>query len=195
MRIGIESGSAWSIIAAPIERMCWVLLLIWTSGKTLPPVTPPPVFWPSEPLKMPACSNSKKSGSRAGEAAATSSKRKIRLAALIPVGFVYVHALPGAPPAGNVSPKQALIFPAVPAEMAVVLTPAIMSAWYTGSVVAREALGPLYVIQANRLNGNRVLTRGSPTAAVVPSKRVKLVATRRDRKFGLTAVEVFASAA
>src|SRR6266480_5123696 len=127
IRVGIESGSAWSIIAAPIDRMCCVVLLMWISGKTFPPVTPPPVFWPSDPLRIPACSNSKKSGSR--PATATSSKRKMRLAAILPLGLVYVHGLTGVPPVGKVSPKHLLILFAVPAEMVVVLTPALISAW------------------------------------------------------------------
>src|SRR5437667_6789800 len=104
-----------------------------TSGKTLPPVVPPPevpgggaVLWPSDPLRIPACNNSKKSGSR--PAAATSSRRKIRLAAILPLGLVYVHGLPGVPPVGKVSPKHLLILLAVPAEIVVLLTPALISA-------------------------------------------------------------------
>jgi hypothetical protein len=50
------------------------------------------------------------------------------LAALVPVGLVYVHGLPAVPPVGNVNPKQALIFAAVPAEIVVGLTPALIRA-------------------------------------------------------------------
>ena len=84
---------------------------------------------------------------------------------------------------------------AIPAWMIAVLTPALMSAVLTASLVAKLALGPLYVIQANRLSGKRVFTIGSPTFAVVPSKRVKLLVTRRSRKLGLTAVAELASVA
>ena len=59
-----------------------------------------------------------------------------------------------------------------------------------------DALGPLYVIQASRLSGNLVFTSGSPYTDVVPSKRVKVVLpVRRNKKFGLTAVEVLARVA
>src|SRR5262249_6457834 len=148
-------------------------------------VTPPPevpgggaVLCPREPLRIPACSNSKKSGSRA--AAATSSKRKIRLAGVVPLGLVYVHALPAVPPTGKVSPKHVLTLAAVPALIVERLTPAAVKAVITGSLLFAAyttALGPLYVMKANRLSGKRVLTSGSPTAAVVPSNRVKLVVT------------------
>src|SRR5947208_16878229 len=117
------------------------------SGKTFPPVTPPPVFWPSDPLKIPACNSSKKSGSR--PAAATSSKRMIRVAGVIPApfGLVYIHgkdALGAAPP--NVNPKQVLIFATVPAVMVGMLTPALVSARITGVVgfgMETRALGTL----------------------------------------------------
>src|SRR5262249_46671144 len=115
-----------------------------------------------------------------------------------PVGLVYVHGLPAVPPTGKLSPKHALILAAVPALIVERLTPTAVKAVMTGSLLFAAyttALGPLYVIHANRLSGNRVFTRGSPTTAVVPSKRVKLVVTRRDRKLGLTAVAVLASAA
>ena len=103
----------------------------------------------------------------------------IRFAATAPEGLVYVHGLPGAPPSGNVSPKHALMFAAVPA---VIVGETHSSICQRRDILDRcysrrtpTALGPLYVIHANRLSGKRVLTRGSPTTAVVPSKRVKLV--------------------
>jgi len=57
------------------------------------------------------------------------------LAALVPVGFVYVHGLPAVPPVGKVKPKQALMFAAVPAVMVERLTPAAVSAVMTGSLL------------------------------------------------------------
>src|SRR6266496_6043789 len=185
------------------------------------PVTPPPVSWPREPSRIVARNNSKKSGSRFSEA--TISSLLISEAGL-PVGLVtgskfppvlselgetYTHCWPilgVVPEAGTYAlesqtkPKQALMFAAVPALMVEsgTSTPAAVSWVIAGSLLFAAyttALGPLYVIQASRLSGNRVLTRGSPTAAEVPSKRVNAVVTRRSKKFGLTAVEVLARAA
>src|SRR6266404_6740646 len=127
----------------------------------------------------------------------------IVLAAAVPVGLVYVHGLPAVPPVGNVNPKQALILAAVPASSSATETPKfvtklVMIGSEVAGVVIVESrscptsgwLGPLYVIQANRLSGKRVLTRGSPTLAVVPLNRVKLVVTWARRKFGLVVVGV-----
>ena len=76
-RVGIESGSAWSIIPVPIVRTWNALLDMWTSGNTqvvslVLRVTPPPVFCPREPSRIAARNNSKKSGSRFSEATVSS---------------------------------------------------------------------------------------------------------------------------
>src|SRR5438046_7513764 len=100
------------MIHAPMVRRCCIVLLMWTSGKTFPPVTPPPevpgggaVLWPSEPLKIPARSNSKKSGAR--PAPATWSSRRVVLAAHVshPLGLVYLHPLVMSI---NVNPKHVM---------------------------------------------------------------------------------------
>ena len=56
--------------------------------------------------------------------------------------------------------------------------------------IVRVELGPLYVNQDRRRREKRVLSRGSPTAADVPSNRVNCAVTRSIARSGLIDVGV-----